>query len=71
MSDISCIFIHPSVEGHLGCFHDLTIVSSAAVSFEVHVSFQIRVFVFSGPGVAFLNHMVTLFLVFEGTLWGI
>ena len=36
-------FIHSSVNGHLGCFHVLTIVNSAAVSIGVHVSFQITV----------------------------
>ena len=37
-------FIHSSVDGHLGCFHVLSVVNSAAVSIGVHVSFQIRVF---------------------------
>ena len=39
-----CIFIHSSVEGHLGCFHVLAIVNSASVKIGVHVSFQIIVF---------------------------
>ena len=42
------VFIHASVDGRLGGFHVLAIVNSAAVNIGVHVSFQIRVFVFSG-----------------------
>ena len=35
------LFIHSSVNGHLGCFHVLAIVSSAAVNTGIHVSFSV------------------------------
>ena len=38
------LLIHLSVIGHLGCFHVLTTVNSAAVKTGVHVSFQIIIF---------------------------
>ena len=37
-------FIRPSVDGHLGCFHVLAIVNSAAMNTGVHVSFTSVVF---------------------------
>ena len=49
VSDMYHIFsIHLSVDGHLGCFRVLAILNNAAVTVVVHVSFQVRVFIFSG-----------------------
>ena len=38
------IFTHLPVDGRLGCFHALAVVSRAAVNIGMHVSFQTRVF---------------------------
>ena len=37
-------FIYSSVNGHLGCFHVLAIVNSAAMNIVVHVSYWIMFF---------------------------
>ena len=37
------IFIHSSVDGHLGCFCEMTIEHGAAVNIVVYVSFKIMV----------------------------
>ena len=36
-------FIHLSVDRHLGCFHILAIINSAAMNIGVHVSFSVMV----------------------------
>ena len=36
-------FIHSSVNGHLGCFHVLATVNSAAMQNGIHVSFSVLV----------------------------
>ena len=42
------IFIHSSVDGHLGCSYVLAIGTAEALNIGVRVSFRIRVFAFSG-----------------------
>ena len=57
-------FIHSSVSGHLGYFHVLAIVNSAAISNGIHVSFSILVSSGYMPRSGIAGSMVVLFLVF-------
>ena len=54
MSNIHCVcvcvyhmfFIHSSVDGHLDCLYISVIINNTAMNIEVHLSFQISVFIF-------------------------
>ena len=57
-------FMYSSVDGHLGCFHILTIVNSATMNFRVHAYLLELWFSLDiCPGVGLLGYMVVLFLV--------
>ena len=58
------IFIHSSVDRHLGCFHVLAIINGTAMNSGVHVYFGSMVFSTLCPGVGLLDHMVALFSSF-------
>ena len=56
---------HSSVDGHLGCFHVLAIVNSAAKNVGGHVCLFGPCFCLDiCPGVGLQGHRVVLFLVF-------
>ena len=38
------VFIHSSTDGHLGCFHVLVVVNSAAMNIGENISFRIKSF---------------------------
>ena len=59
-------FIHSSVDGYLGSFHNLAIVESAGINIGVQVTLCISTPVALGKflAVLLLGHKVDLFLIF-------
>ena len=57
-------FIQSSVNGHLGYFHVLATVNSAAMKIKVPYPFRLEFCLDICSGVELLNHMVVQFLVF-------
>ena len=59
------IFMYYYVHGHLGCFHVLAIVNSAAVNTGMHESFQTMFSLDIHSGVGLQGYVVALFLLFK------
>ena len=58
------LFIHSSVDGHLGCFHFLAAVNDAAVTQGCMSPFGSCLSLDTCPGMGLQGHMVDLVLAF-------
>ena len=54
------IFIHPSVDGLLGCFNVLAVVNNAPLNIGIHTSSQIIVFCIYMPMSGIAGHRAAL-----------
>ena len=59
-----CFLIHSSADGHVGVFHVLAIINSAAMNIGVYVSLQFWFPQCVCPAVGLLGHMAVLLPVF-------
>ena len=67
--DVTHLFIHPSVDGHLDCSHFFTSMNNTAMNIHVQASVWTYVFISLDAylGMELLCHVVTQCLTFWGT----
>lgn len=60
------LFVHPSVNRHLGCFHFLAIANNAAIKCVYKYLFKFLLWILLGtyPEVELVDHIVIQFLIF-------